>query len=587
MKQTREQIKIWWDDPLPNEDQIRDTFDSLVFFKSDLENEEAAPLTCNNGITLGSSSGQVEEGTLEWRNEHLRVRAADGWEVLGGSDWQPVEGTPDIYFDKGKVGIGTYQPQHSLHVVGGDVHAEGELHVGDNLTVEKEIQVSGDIVFNNKALISSRSGNNNIDHIRHNDAAAAGAGGSWHFVSDGKIDAVGNSRLVAGHVYMTGSNQKNYFSGTIQVAEGLEVEKDIAVKGNILFYNKALIANHNGETNIDHIRHNDLSVGGAGGSWHFVSDGKIDADGNSRLVAGHVYMTGNNQSSYFAGKVGVGVEDPQERLHVSGKIATDWSVEFWHSHEMQNPANNKRLWLKKNWSQTLGDYLTLSSTGNSSNAEQPSLIMSKNKGTLFGKGHDACDRLSEEWVEISSRGLKISQGNLTVGTGLNKSVLTGAEVRLRGGMQTIYAKVEQGQQWFEFWSAALGYSALSKVRMGDIEAHDISYSGSLNRISDLQIKEEVNLLQAGIEELRKLAPVSYKYNDFLKHRDPDRKYYGLIAQEVKKAVPELVGSMKVYDRNNASKSKELLTVDHQSLIFLMINAIKELDKEIQNLKNLL
>jgi hypothetical protein len=54
---------------------------------------------------------------------------------------------------------------------------------------------------------------------------------------------------------------------------------------------------------------------------------------------------------------------------------------------------------------------------------------------------------------------------------------------------------------------------------------------------------------------------------------------GFIAQEVEKIIPELVSTQK--DENNT----EIKSVAYQNFVALLVEAIKELKTEIDNLKN--
>ena len=69
--------------------------------------------------------------------------------------------------------------------------------------------------------------------------------------------------------------------------------------------------------------------------------------------------------------------------------------------------------------------------------------------------------------------------------------------------------------------------------------------------------------------------------------NPDKKRVGLIAQDVQKVLPEVV-SLAPFDRDMEGKSrsgKDYLTVDYASMVPLLIEAIKEQQKQIDKLKS--
>lgn len=114
-----------------------------------------------------------------------------------------------------------------------------------------------------------------------------------------------------------------------------------------------------------------------------------------------INLMGNN--------VGIATETPQSTLHVVGDITTNWGLRFNHFTANWG-ANKSRPWLRKAWNDTLGDYLSLTATGNGSNSERASLLLCHKGGILFGKGHNEADRLSKELMRIDA------SGNLGIGT---------------------------------------------------------------------------------------------------------------------------------------------------------------------------
>jgi len=97
--------------------------------------------------------------------------------------------------------------------------------------------------------------------------------------------------------------------------------------------------------------------------------------------------------------------------------------------------------------------------------------------------------------------------------------------------------------------------------------------------SDRRLKHNITPLFSSLDIIDKLNPVSYYWNKKAKELNPmkpDSLDYGLIAQEVENVLPGVVHG--IFDDKYKS-------IDYIKLIPIMIAAIKELKKEINNLKN--
>jgi len=90
--------------------------------------------------------------------------------------------------------------------------------------------------------------------------------------------------------------------------------------------------------------------------------------------------------------------------------------------------------------------------------------------------------------------------------------------------------------------------------------------------SDARLKTNIRPLSYGLREVMLLAPVRYNW------RDPSMpgEKIGLIAQDVRKVVPEVVVG---------DESKEHLGMNYAELVPVLINAIKEQQKEIDDIRN--
>jgi hypothetical protein len=96
-------------------------------------------------------------------------------------------------------------------------------------------------------------------------------------------------------------------------------------------------------------------------------------------------------------------------------------------------------------------------------------------------------------------------------------------------------------------------------------------SGDVVAYSDQRVKDNVVTISDALNKVRSMRGVNYTRNDI---EDKSLKM-GVIAQEVQKVVPEVI---------TIRESDGHLAVAYANLVGLLIEAIKDLDKEIQDLK---
>ena len=89
--------------------------------------------------------------------------------------------------------------------------------------------------------------------------------------------------------------------------------------------------------------------------------------------------------------------------------------------------------------------------------------------------------------------------------------------------------------------------------------------------SDVRLKEKIKPIEFGLKEVLQMNPVSY----VLKNDETKELQLGLLAQELKTLVPSIV---------HGDESKEMLSVSYTELIPVLINALKDQQRQIEALK---
>ncbi len=88
----------------------------------------------------------------------------------------------------------------------------------------------------------------------------------------------------------------------------------------------------------------------------------------------------------------------------------------------------------------------------------------------------------------------------------------------------------------------------------------------------------------GLEALLGINPKLFKYNGLGEHPATDKLELGVIAQEVEKTAPELVVSKKVKLHPKDNQTTEIKQVNYTLFIYVVINAVKELLRDLLDVK---
>ena len=96
-------------------------------------------------------------------------------------------------------------------------------------------------------------------------------------------------------------------------------------------------------------------------------------------------------------------------------------------------------------------------------------------------------------------------------------------------------------------------------------------TGNVTAYSDRRIKENITLITESLSKVQRLTGNTYTRND---QEDTVTKYAGLIAQEVEEVLPEAV----------RLSGDGIKTLDYNAIIALLVESIKELKAEVDDLK---
>jgi len=145
------------------------------------------------------------------------------------------------------------------------------------------------------------------------------------------------------------------------------------------------------------------------------------------------------------------------------------------------------------------------------------------------------------------------------------------------GMTTVF----YGDMQISDASAGAGNLATTKakfiVNSSDAAEGNIFASGNITAfatISDMRRKENVERITGAIEKVSQIGGYTFNFiND-------DRRMTGVIAQELEKVLPEAV-----YETQDPNTKEDIKAVHYGNVVGLLIEAIKDLKMELDDLKN--
>ena len=100
-----------------------------------------------------------------------------------------------------------------------------------------------------------------------------------------------------------------------------------------------------------------------------------------------------------------------------------------------------------------------------------------------------------------------------------------------------------------------------------------SLTGTLSQASDMRLKRNIHPLENSLTKIMQLNSYSFHWKDELADKNLQ---IGVMAQEVQKLFPEIV----------KEDSKGMLSVNYSGLIPVMIESIKELEQQIEELQKM-
>jgi len=101
--------------------------------------------------------------------------------------------------------------------------------------------------------------------------------------------------------------------------------------------------------------------------------------------------------------------------------------------------------------------------------------------------------------------------------------------------------------------------------------------------SDRRLKQDIHSYTEGLATILKINPVRFRYNEKSGY-NTQTEYVGVIAQEMQDVAPYMVSEVSRKSKEGTA-DESYLCVDNSAMIYMLINAVKEQQAEIQGLRS--
>ena len=522
-------------------------------------------ITANNGIIVKDSalfedviiygktpdkdaSGQ-ELPTCEWINDY--IQADGGWINTEAVD-NNINGIYNSNIDKenGYVGIGTKTPEYMLDV-NGDIHMiigdlildDGDISMNGSITADGSITTRSDITVDGSANIGFDMTIGGKVGIGLGIGLGTGPRIDPSFVLDISGDMYSNGNILTlGKIGIgeRGTTQlgKNEPQATLDVGGTMRVSEQVNFDGPVFGKLPTLTINDpSGGLQLVTVQWVLDNVGNNGG-W-VTSDNSI-------------YNGNIDNTNAF---VGIGTMTPQSTLDVSGNTNLNGNLDVIGGLSVTHgkiTANNGSI--VKEGMDVSGGLIVTAASGKKA-------IVVTYGGLLVENGG----------LNVNGGGLSVTHGKITANNG--SIVKEGMEV---SGESIFHSDMDISQNKI----------TVKDISVKDISAQDITTentitcgtsgsgtikSGTFNATSDMRLKENIHDLTDSLEKICAIRGVEYNWK-----ADEEKKLHsGVIAQEVKESIPEAVNT----------DNEEQYSVDYNAIIGHLIEAVKTLKQEVDDLKS--
>jgi len=209
----------------------------------------------------------------------------------------------------------------------------------------------------------------------------------------------------------------------------------------------------------------------------------------------------------------------------------------------------------------------------SSAPSSPSNTLYASNGQLFWNG-----------IRVDSPGITYSAGTALSLSGTTFNVSNNLIFSSIPTIGHSLGKIEVGNVngiRFYTWDGVVGNSETMRLKSNGelhVDADVVAFSST---VSDKKLKDNINTINNGLDKIKKLRGVSYVWNKGARKGQTD---IGVVAQEVEQVIPEVVREKIPCVGDFCENTEAYKSVDYEKLTAVLIEAVKDLSKEVDELK---
>lgn len=508
-----------------------------------------------------------------------------------GTSW--VTNSSNIFNNGGNVGIGTITPQNKLSI-GGTTNITGNLGIG-TASPEGELHV--------KSLSSSTS---TLDQQNIYSNATLGAASGWQSFTAGI-----SGRLTQIELDISSQSQSGSSAGTIKIFNGEGINGTLLFTGSVTILNAPGFKAFNIPNLVNVITGNKYTIQFLASTTQAVatntnnpySGGMSNFSAYDLLFKTYVANTYVDALFIYDAKVGIGTTTPSNSLSVNGKANFLDSVGIGLGVPMAklDIAGNIKI---ADGTQGAGRVLTSDAnglatwttpstnygwalTGNSGTTTATNFIgTTDNRSLRFRTNNNQSmiiDSLGRIGIGTNNPAAKlhIKTGALVCDDATQRFFVNGNYKWDIGGFASSYEISRSGVAVDFFIDGAngnVGIGTTAPTAKLSVNGAANNTTGSWGVFSDARIKTINTDFTDGLNVIKNIHPVKFNYNANAPFKADDEQI-GIIAQELENIAPYMVSQKQIGD------IKDLREVNNQAYVFLLINAVKELNIQNQQLKS--